>query len=109
MDRIVVKYLSKPHQLEKPARRAKGSADHISDDLERAQASATMAPPRHMPVPIRWMKSTTRMVARVGRVSMLQRPSRPKAARTKTTRRDSRRELMNYHLLSTVVEERGFT
>src|SRR5580765_5155465 len=64
-----------------------------------------MAPPKHMPVPMRCTKSTARMVARGGRASMLQRLRRPKAARTKTTRRDSRRELMDYHLLSVVDEE----
>jgi hypothetical protein len=64
-----------------------------------------MAAPRHMPVPMRCTKSTARMVATVGRASMLQRLRRPKAARTKTTRRDSRRELMDYHLLSVVDEE----
>ena len=36
---------------------------------------------------------------------MLQRLRRPKAARTKTTRKDSRRDLMDYHLLSVVDEE----
>jgi hypothetical protein len=45
------------------------------------------------------------MVAMVGRASMLQRLRRPKAARTKTIRRDSRRELMDYPLLSVVDEE----
>jgi hypothetical protein len=45
------------------------------------------------------------MVARDGRASMLQRLRRPKAARTKTTRKDSRRELMDYYLLSVVDEE----
>jgi hypothetical protein len=45
------------------------------------------------------------MVARVGRASMLKRLRRPKAARTKTTRNDSRRERMDYHLLSVVDEE----
>jgi hypothetical protein len=45
------------------------------------------------------------MVARVGRASMLPRLRRPKVARTKTTRKDSRRELMDYHLLSVVDEE----
>jgi len=44
------------------------------------------------------------MLARVGRASMLQRLRRPKAARTKTTRR-SRRELIDYHLSSVVDEE----
>src|SRR5262245_65596410 len=58
-----------------------------------------------MPVPMRCTKSTARMVARVGRASMLQRLRRPKAARTKTTRKDSRRELMDHHLLSVVDEE----
>ena len=64
-----------------------------------------MAPPRHMPVPMRCTKSTGRMVARVGRPSMLQRLRRPKAARTKATRKDSRRELMDYDLLGVVAEE----
>jgi len=36
---------------------------------------------------------------------MLKRLRRPKAARTKTTLRDSRRELIDYHLLSVVDEE----
>src|SRR6185369_13995433 len=76
-----------------------------SDFCERAQTNATMAPPKHMPVPMRCTKSTARMVARVGRVSMLKRLRRPKAARTKATRRDSRRELMDYHLLNVVDEE----
>src|SRR6185503_18602685 len=64
-----------------------------------------MAPPKHMPVPMRCTKSTARMVARDGRPSMLKRLRRPKAARTKATRRDSRRELMDYHLLTVVDEE----
>src|SRR5262245_7363998 len=37
-----------------------------SDYCERAQANATRAAPRHMPVPMRCTKSTARMVARVG-------------------------------------------
>jgi len=76
-----------------------------SNYSERAQTSATMAPPRHMPVPMRCTKSTGRMVARLGRPSMLQRLRRPKAARTKATRKDSRRELMDYDLLGVVAEE----
>ena len=58
-----------------------------------------------MPVPMRCTKSTGRMVARVGRASMLQRLTRPNAARTKAIRKDSRRELMGYHLLSVVDDE----
>jgi hypothetical protein len=42
------------------------------------------------------------MVARLGRASMVKRLRRPKAARTKTTLKDSRRELMDYYLLSVV-------
>src|SRR5689334_990804 len=76
-----------------------------SDYCDRAQTSATMAPPRHMPVPTRCTISTARMVARLGRASMLNRLRRPKVASTKTTRRDSRRELMDSHLLSVVDEQ----
>jgi hypothetical protein len=45
------------------------------------------------------------MVARVGRARMLSRLKRPKVARTKGTRKDSRRELMDYYLLSVVYEK----
>lgn len=83
----------------------KMTGGRATDYFERAQANATRAPPRHMPVPMRCTKSTGRMVARVGRPSMLQRLRRPKAARTKTTRKDSGRKLIDYHLLSFVDEE----
>jgi len=65
------------HAVVRPQRGAVGNATgaprRASDYCERAQASATMAPPRHMPVPTRCTISTARMVARVGRASMLQR------------------------------------
>jgi len=60
----------------------------------RYHTKATIAPPRHMPEPIRWIMSTARMDERLGRPSIAMKLTAPNTARTKQTLSEARRSFI---------------
>jgi hypothetical protein len=69
------------------------------DQLERgawsASTSVTTAPPKHIPVPISWTRSTVRIVAKTGLPSILRKLMSPNASRTKKIRKNLRRSVIS--------------